>query len=475
MRITGLILFLSLLRGVLPAQQTYFSKNYDMYGTTSHTGSIIQTPDSGFAFLSSNFVQPYLGYTFIRTDKFGDTLFTKRFVYTNNSFGVGDGPSAFILANDGNYIACGTGTDGTNGDDAYIIKFTPSGDTLWTKRFGGTGDDFMNSMYQDANDNFWVCGSTSSQGNGIGDFWLVKLDANCTMLWDSVYGTVQNEGAACGELTLDGGFILSGRSGNNPYVVKVDSVGFPQWQFIYPAYNGYGYITQMADSGYIMGCAKVLSATETQASLIKLNSSGTESWVRYTGFVNYHDVITTKPILTDSTIVAAGDSRPNGGYYEGYLVKTDLNGYMLWQRRYVKNVNNPHYFYDCIPTYDHGYVMGGTCLMSTQDAWLIKVDSMGCEVAGCDAVGLIEPENQNAISVYPNPSHGNVTVTSARGNEDGVCVEVMNSMGQIVDRISFNGLTAVQLITENYGAGLFYLRLMSNGTCISTEKLLIVK
>jgi len=460
---------------MLPAQQTYFSNNYELYGSASYTGAVIQTADSGFVFLSSNFTLPYLGYTFIKTDKYGDTVFTKRYTYPYHSFSIGDGTKSLIVANDGNYLACGTAVDSANNSDAYIVKFSPLGDTLWTKRFGGTGDDYMNSMHQDESNNFWVCGSTSSQGNGQGDFWLVKLDNNCVMQWDSTYGTAQTEGAVCGEFTFDGGFLISGACANSPYVVKVDSVGAPQWQFVYSTYNGYGYVGQLPDSGYILACAKVFSVNEAQGSLVKLNGSGTQVWVQYVGFVNNNDVLTAKPIITNNAIICGGMSELTSGYYGGYLAKTDLNGYMIWQRQYSINSNAPQAIYDAAACNDGGFVLAGSCHVATQDAWLIKVDSMGCEVAGCDAVGLIEPENENAISVYPNPASDAVTITSSLERNEETYIEVLNSFGQIVDRISFNGSPTIQLITENYAVGLFYLRLMSDGTCISTEKLLIVK
>ncbi|HTE34715.1 MAG TPA: T9SS type A sorting domain-containing protein [Chryseolinea sp.] len=471
MRIIVLILLLSLLHGILPAQQTYFSNNYEVYSGSNYTGSAVQTADSGFIFLSSNFVPNYLGYTFTRTNKMGDTLFTKRYVYTDRSFSVSVFSHSLVLMQDGNYLACGSAVDTNNDNDGYIIKFDSNGDTLWTKRFGGAGDDFMNSLYEDSDGNFWVCGSTTSQGNGLSDFWLVKMDTDCVILWDSTYGTAQDEGAVCGEMTFDEGFILSGCSGNSPYVVKVDSVGFPQWQFVYATYSGYGYVSQMPDSGYIMGCGKILSATESQASLIKLNAAGIEIWVQYTGFVNYHDIITTKPIITDSTIVAAGDSRPNGGYYEGYLTKTDLNGYLIWQRRYVKNPNNPHYLYDLIPTYDHGYLMGGTCLMTTQDAWLLKVDSMGCEVVGCDAVGLIELRNENVISVYPNPASEIVTFQFSDAHESRSII-IYDQIGREVWREETNE-NLVSISVNEFSAGMYFYRVEETGTVRAMGKLII--
>ncbi len=48
----------------------------------------------------------------------------------------------------------------------------------------------------------------------------------------------------------------------------------------------------------------------------------------------------------------------------------------------------------------------------SQDAWVVKVDSMGCVVPGCDGVGVTEiiTNLNDALTVYPNPAHGQVQV-----------------------------------------------------------------
>ncbi len=475
MRITVLIILVSLLRGILPAQQTYFSNNFDCFGAPNFTGSVIQTADSGFVCISSNFLQPFLGYTFIKTDKSGDTVFTKKYIYPDRAFALGVNTHSFILSNDGTYLACGSAVDTNNNNDAYLVKLDIFGDTIWTKRFGGVGDDFLNSLYQDQSGRYWICGATTSQGSGLGDFWLVHLDATANYVWDTVYGTALNETAVSGELTPDGGFIMGGARGNVPYLVKVDSTGSLQWQFTYSNYAGYGYVSLMPDSGYIVACGKVFSANEEEGCLLKIDTAGGEEWANFVGFTFFKEGLTAKPIVDSNSIVVVGVSKPGSGYYGAYLAKTNSVGGILWQRRYVVNTNSNHYTYGVSRTSDSGYIIGGSCVVGTQDAWLVKVDSMGCEVAGCDGVGFLELENERRLSVYPNPASNDATVrlTSIGGKE--TYIEVSNSLGQVVDNISLNGLTTVQLITESYSAGLFHLRLLENGECLASEKLLIIK
>jgi hypothetical protein len=57
------------------------------------------------------------------------------------------------------------------------------GDTLWTRTYGGSGEDYGQSVQQTTDGGYIVAGLTWSFGAGDFDFYLVKIDANGDKLW----------------------------------------------------------------------------------------------------------------------------------------------------------------------------------------------------------------------------------------------------------------------------------------------------
>ncbi len=474
MRKFALVIVVNLLCEIAPAQQIYFNNFYDVAGFPNYTSSVIQKPDSGFIFINTDIGPIQKGYVITGTDKFGDTIFTKPYYYTNLVVTTGSTHS-LIPTQDGNYLVSGTGIDTANVRDGWLIKFTPAGDTLWTSRYGGAAGDYINSIYEDSQGDIWGCGSTSSWGNGLSDFWLMRFDSNGILLWDTTFGTPQNEGCVSGELTADGGIIMAGRTDGIPYVVKVNASGQVDWQYAYSNYNGYGYVSAAPDSGYIIACGKIISANEEQGVILKLNSNGVELWNRYVGFANTGEGLSAKPIVTANSIVVSGVSAPVSGYYRGFLAKTDIFGFMLWQRAYTLDSTHNHYVYECLATSDSGYLLAGSTFQTTQNAWLVKVDSMGCEVAGCDAVNINEQQAEQAIRVYPNPAREYVSVAFLGDHIGATRLEIFNSEGKLVDCAFFDGLRLLTISTTEYAEGIYFLRVMREGECIDSQKLVVIR
>ena len=85
------------------------------------------------------------------------------------------------MTSDGGYIFAGeTSSFGAGGYDFYLVKTNASGDTLWTKTFGGTGTDEGHAVQQTTDGGYIIAGVSNSFGAAWNGVYLVKIGrASC--------------------------------------------------------------------------------------------------------------------------------------------------------------------------------------------------------------------------------------------------------------------------------------------------------
>ena len=131
---------------------------------------------------------------------------------------------------DGGYIIAGTYDFYGANQQVYLIKTNASGDTLWTRTYGGAGDDYGKSVQQTQDGGYIIAGYTTSFGAGNDDVYLNKTNANGDTLWTRTYGGTNWDYSRSVQQTQDGGYIVAGMTssfGNSAqvYLIKTDSLG----------------------------------------------------------------------------------------------------------------------------------------------------------------------------------------------------------------------------------------------------------
>ena len=174
--------------------------------------SVKQTSDNGY--ILAGYTQPSSGSLFdmylVKTDSIGNTLWT-------NSYGGFDDRAAYSVqqTRDGGYIFVGYNPFAGGVEyDIYLVKTDSTGDTLWTRTFGGNEPDRAYEVLRTMDDGYVIAGNTESFGSGFSDFYIIKTDSLGDTLWTRTYGGDMGEYARSIRQTHDGGYIIAGVTGS---------------------------------------------------------------------------------------------------------------------------------------------------------------------------------------------------------------------------------------------------------------------
>jgi len=135
---------------------------------------------------------------------------------------------------DGGIVVTGEGPG--NAGDVDVAKIDSGGTILWDRTFGSPGGDIGYSIQQASDNGYILAGAGSGGGaNHLFDVYLVKLNATGNLLWERYFGGTGDDIGRSVRQTSDGGYILAGSTnsagsgGVDAYLVKTDAVGAPQW------------------------------------------------------------------------------------------------------------------------------------------------------------------------------------------------------------------------------------------------------
>jgi len=250
--------------------------------------------------------------------------------------GSGDDEAySLVQTSDGGYALAGyTNSFGAGSYDFWLVKTDSSGNMLWNRTYGGSGDDEAECVIQ-TGDGYAVAGYTNSTGAGGFDFWLVKTDFSGTSQWSQTYGGADDEAANALLQTSDAGYALAGWTGSygaggfDFWLVKTDFSGTSQWSQTYGGADdeAANALLQTSDAGYALaGWTGSYGAGGFDFWLVKTNSSGTMLWSQTYGGGG-DDAGFSLVQTSDGGYALAGFTGSYGaGDYDGFLVKTDSAG-----------------------------------------------------------------------------------------------------------------------------------------------------
>lgn len=312
----------------------------------------------------------------------GDILWTQTYGGSGDDYG-----QSVQQTTDGGYIIAGyTDSFGAGNVDFYLVKTDANGDALWTQTYGGDGWDFSYSVQQTTDDGYIIGGYSTSFGAGDADFYLVKTDADGVGIWAQIYGGSEHDYGHSVRQTTDGGYIMTGYTRSfgagdyDIYLVKTNADGQPLWTSTYGgSQRDYAKsVRQTIDGGYIIaGYTECFGAGDYDIYLVKTNADGYALWTNTYGGSNYDNSQSVQQ-TTDGGYIVVGRTDSFGPGGDIYLVKTDVNGGAQWTHNYG-GANND-YGRSVQQTNDGGYIIASNTNSSGAggyDAYLVKTDADG--------------------------------------------------------------------------------------------------
>ncbi|OGF63671.1 MAG: hypothetical protein A2Y62_02155 [Candidatus Fischerbacteria bacterium RBG_13_37_8] len=187
-----------------------WQKTYDRVGE-DNAYSIIATSDGGYVVAGETFSQGGNDMWLLKLNASGTIVWEKIYGFLYYF----DYAAAIQQTTDGGYIvAGGTEVYQSTGRNAWVLKLNASGNITWQKIYAGENNDYAYAVKQTSDGGYIVAGLTTSFGAGSADGWILKLNSNGNIAWQKAYGGSDEDYINSIIQTSDGNTLFA-RSYNN--------------------------------------------------------------------------------------------------------------------------------------------------------------------------------------------------------------------------------------------------------------------
>ncbi len=307
------------------------------------------------------------------------------------------------------------------GWDYWIIKLDDeTGEIEWEQHFGGSSTDYALDIANSVDgDGYFVAGITCS-GNfdvtgakGGCDIWVIKIDNSGNLVWEKIVGGTGQEWAYGVDATSDGGCVVGGQtlSNNQDFTgsqggwdyaaAKLDANGNLEWSSRWGGTNvdqAYD-IQQTANGEYIM-CGRSRSSNGDVVGgngnydywVLRIDANGNMLWQHPVGGTSndYGEGLVEDDegdiwVNGRSASGNSGDKTDHLGGWDYWLVRLDgPTGDIISTKSF--GGSSTDFGYSISPTCDKGFILNGWSLSSdgdvggvygSYDFWLVKIDENG--------------------------------------------------------------------------------------------------
>ena len=413
----------------------------------------------------------------------------------------------YTAGDDRHYATGGMDPMATMPDGSFVVAVSEGssfGDSTWLYRYNELGerisrqyimsfpaaDSTLHSFYDVttlSDGGFALCG-TIDHATSTARALLVRLGADGSVT--TVQDYVHAQALVCVREMPDGGLVVTGYRGpglDRNVLFRTEPGGDIQWVRYSGGQGGgaTGSVRVDADGAVINWNSERsddIPIYEERMVLTKRTSTGNLLWERST-------------VQGSDCIASDFEKLPDGGFIgtgmkqgKGVLVRYDLEGSMLWTREYTV-LNGQHSFGDVELTSDGGFLLTGMAgrfppldpdIQTNYVTWVVKTDSVGCVVPGCQNVGIEEVALglDQYLSISPNPvaSGQPLRITFEPPAEyipqGPLRVAVVDATGRLVLEEQMGGAT-LYLSMNKFTSGLYYLHLTDGTRWLAGGKVLV--
>lgn len=343
------------------------------------------------------------------------------------------------------HVCDGKGDDGVacdDGDPCTANDVCLAGSCAGAKtgiQFGGDKLDEVFAVAAAPGGGFALAGYTRSSGQGLTDLWLVRTGTDGKLMWWQTFGGDKSD-KAYSILPLPDGYFLTGvrdgdvnDEGARAWLLRTDLNGNEIWNHPYGSVgSSIAEAAVRTASGFVVAGAVTAPGHTPQLDLVSVNDKGKLQWDIPIGADGIEQGAHALAGLKDG-YAAAGFSA-KAGSADGLLVRTDLNGSVLWQKTYGGAVQDV--FYGMAATADGGFALTGFTTSKgngAADLWVVRTDAAGTLLWEKTYGGPGGDEGRAIVEVAGGFALAGATGGSTSGGESQTWLLKLGSSGAFLD------------------------------------------
>ena len=296
-----------------------WNRRYNGNSSSAETPEKAVTDEAGNVIITGTSHEPGVLFDVvtIKYNSDGDQLWKKHF---NGASSGNDFADDMAVDKSGNIFVCGSTFEAAAINDYIIIKYSAGGDELWHKTYNGTsnGNDNMTSITADVSGNAVITGTSVGAGSGL-DIVTIKYSPSGDVIWERRFTTSTvniEEGKAITSDNLGNIFVTgtsTGFSTSYDYMTIMYSPGGDLiWSKNYngPGSNNFDEPRSIAADNngnvYVAGLSQG-TGTMDDMVIINYNYSGNEVWVnRFNSAADRNDVANNISLDNSGNIIVSG-------------------------------------------------------------------------------------------------------------------------------------------------------------------------